>query len=397
MDAKLSLGEPRVLVSREALLHNASLCRRTVAPGVKICAMLKADAYGHGVDIVADTLANFSTRKYEAPLVDALAVASIDEAERLPATILPVYVFRPVENCFLGRQRARLEQAIRNGWVLTLCSASAADDLARIATSIGRRASVQVMLDTGMTRCGAAADELDNLHSTIASHSALKLTGLCTHLACAEEQGGETTAEQLRRFEAASAAWAARVKGSLIRHAANSAAMFFSPESHYDMVRPGIALYGLDPRLAPSSERLLKPALKWTAPLVQIHHAKAGTAVGYGQTWRAERDTRVGLVPIGYADGYSRQLSNRGTMIVQGQPCPVVGRVSMDLTTIDLTNAPHAVLGDEVTILDPDPLSPASVYEIARLTDTIPYEVTCGIGQRIHRVPIEVATGVTAA
>jgi alanine racemase len=367
MDAKSSLGEPRVLVSREALLHNASLCRRTVGPGVKICAMVKADAYGHGVDIVADTLANFSTRKYEAPLVDALAVASIDEAERLPATILPIYVFRPVENCFLGRQRARLEQAIRNNWTLTLCSASAADDLARIATAINRRANVQVMLDTGMTRCGAAADELDNLLDTIASHSALKLTGLSTHLACAEEQGGEATTEQLNRFEAATAS---RAKANLIRHAANSAAMLFTPESHYDMVRPGIALYGLDPRLAPSSERLLKPALKWTAPLVQIHHAKAGQAVGYGQTWRAGRDTRVGLVPVGYADGYSRRLSNRGTMIVQGQPCPVVGRVSMDLTTIDLTSAPHAVLGDEVT---------------------------CGIGQRIHRVPVEVPQGVTTA
>ena len=112
MDAKLSLGEPRVLVSRQALLHNASVVRKAVGPLVRICAMIKADAYGHGADIVADTLANFSTRKYEAPLVDALAVASIDEAERLPHTILPVYIFRPVENCFLGRQRSRIEQAI---------------------------------------------------------------------------------------------------------------------------------------------------------------------------------------------------------------------------------------------------------------------------------------------
>jgi len=111
MDAKLSLGEPRVLISRDALLHNASVVRRTVGPGVRICAMVKADAYGHGADIVADTLANFSTRRYEAPLADALAVASIDEAERLPHTILPVYVLRPVENCFLGRQRSRIESA----------------------------------------------------------------------------------------------------------------------------------------------------------------------------------------------------------------------------------------------------------------------------------------------
>src|SRR4051812_36836859 len=173
MDAKLSLGEPRVLVSRAALLHNASVVRRAVGSGVKICAMIKADAYGHGADIVADTLANFSTKKFEAPLVDALAVASIDEAERLPQTILPVYVFRPVENCFLGRQRSRIEQAIRNGWVLTVCSGSAAQDVGRIATAIGKRASVQVMVDTGMTRSGVALGEFGGVLESVAALPAL--------------------------------------------------------------------------------------------------------------------------------------------------------------------------------------------------------------------------------
>jgi alanine racemase len=396
MDAKISLGEPRVLVSRAALLHNASVVRRTVGPGVKVCAMIKADAYGHGADIVADTLANFSTRKYEAPLVDALAVASIDEAERLPHTILPVYVLRPVENCFLGRQRSRIEQAIRNAWIMTVCSGSAADDVARIATSIGKRAAIQLMIDTGMTRSGVLGEELAGLLDTIESHASLKLVGLCTHFACAEDLGSEATAEQLRLFTDATDAVAPRLRNKVIRHVANSAALFLRPETHLDMVRPGIALYGVDPCLAPSSERLLKPVMKWTAPLVQIHDVKAGAAVGYGQTWRATRDTRIGLVPVGYADGYPRCLTNRGVMVVQGQACPVAGRVSMDLTTIDLTNAPHAVLGDEVIVLDSDPLSPASVYELARLAGTIPYEITSGIGQRIHRVPIEIEQGVPA-
>ena len=394
MDAKLSLGEPRVLISRAALLHNASVVRKAVGPGVKICAMIKADAYGHGADIVADTLANFSTRRYEAPLADALAVASIDEAERLPPTILPIYIFRPVENCFLGRQRSRIEQAIRNGWILTICSDAAAADVARIAASIGKRAAVQVMLDTGMTRSGVDAADLGDVLDTIQSHPSLKLTSFCTHFACAEETGGEVTTHQLQLFNAACDAVAPRLKHKVLRHAANSAALFLCPNSRLDMVRPGIALYGLDPCLAPSSERLLKPVLKWTAPLMQIHSIKAGAAVGYGQTWKAPRATRIGLVPVGYADGYSRSLSNRGVMVVQGQPCPVVGRVSMDLTTIDLANVPSAIPGDEVTILDPDPLSPASVYELARLANTIPYEITCGIGQRIHRVPIEIEQGV---
>jgi alanine racemase len=141
---------------------------------------------------------------------------------------------------------------------------------------------------------------------------------------------------------------------------------------------------------------VLKPVLKWTAPLVQIHTIKAGATVGYGQTWKAQRDSRIGIVPVGYADGYPRVLSNRGVMMVQGKPCPVAGRVSMDLTTVDLTDVPQPMLGDEVGVLDSDPLSPASVYELARLAGTIPYEITCGIGPRIHRVPVEIEQGVLA-
>jgi alanine racemase len=389
MDAKLSLGEPRVLVSREALLHNAAIIRRTIGTTVKICAMIKADAYGHGAAIVADTLANFSTKKYEAPLADALAAASIDEAERLPDTILPIYIFRPVENCFLGRQKSRIEQAIRHGWILTLCSGAAADDVSRIAGAMNKRASVQIMLDTGMTRSGVAPEEFADVFDTVIANPALKLAGVATHFSSAEDMTSSATADQLARFNQS-------ISGrKILRHAANSAALFFHPDTHLDMVRPGLALYGIDPTLSPTYERPLKPVMRWTAPLVQIQNVAAGACVGYGQTWRAPTDTRIGLVPIGYADGYSRALSNRGVMMLHAQPCPVAGRVSMDMTTIDLTRAPHAVVGDEVTILDPDPLSPASVYEIARLCETIPYEIMSGIGQRIHRIPIEVTASIS--
>ena len=156
MDAKQSLGEPRLLISRDALLHNAALVRKVIAPGTRICAVVKADAYGHGADIVIDALYNFSTDNLEAPAVDAVAVATVDEAEALPGSALPTFILRPVENGFVASQRTRIESAIRNGWTLTLCSPSAADDVARIALGLNKRASVQVMLDTGMSRTGAA-------------------------------------------------------------------------------------------------------------------------------------------------------------------------------------------------------------------------------------------------
>jgi alanine racemase len=177
--------------------------------------------------------------------------------------------------------------------------------------------------------------------------------------------------------------------GRVVRHAANSAAAFFRPDAHFDMVRPGVALYGIDPTLRPSADRTLRPAMKWTAPLVGIKDARKGTCVGYAQTWTAGRDTRVGLVPVGYADGYPRCFSNRAAVVVHGRPAPVIGRVSMDLTTVDLTDVPQAVVGDEVTLLDSDPLSPASVYALARWAETIPYEVFCRIGQRVRRVAVE--------
>jgi alanine racemase len=388
MDAKQTLGEPRVLISRSALLHNAGLLRRAIAPGTRICAILKAEAYGHGAGIVADALCNFSTDGTDASAVDAIAVASIDEASLLPETKLPVIVFRPLENAFLGRQRQKLEEAVRNGWTLTLCSPSGAEDLSRIAIAAGKRAAVQVMIDTGMTRAGVDPSQLQELLHKIDSRPSLRLVGVCTHFSNADESHSAATLDQFARFRQCTDPYAEMFRGKVVRHAANSGAVFFLPASHMEMVRPGIALYGIDPSGKPNMSRGLRPVMKWTAPLVGIRQVRKGTGVGYGQTWQSPRDTRIGLVPVGYADGYPRCYSNRASMLVAGRPAPVVGRVSMDLTTIDLGEIPQAQVGDEITLLDNDPLSPVSVYALAKWADTIPYEIFCRIGQRVQRVAI---------
>jgi alanine racemase len=156
-----------------------------------------------------------------------------------------------------------------------------------------------------------------------------------------------------------------------------------------DMVRPGISLLGIDPTGKPNTNRKLRPVMKWTAPIVAIHDVAQGQSVGYGQSWVAPRATRIGVVPIGYADGYSREFGGKAVMILNGKPMPVVGRVSMDFTTIDLGAAPWAVVGDEVVALDNDPLSPASVYSLAEIAGTIPYEIFCRIGQRVLRVGVD--------
>lgn len=393
-------GEPRLLISRHALLHNASVIRNAVGPTVRLCAMVKADAYGHGAAIVADTLSNVSLpeRELSAPAVDALAVATIDEAESISPSrsALPVVVFQPIENAFIGIHRAQIELAITRGWTLTLCSKSAADDVARIAAAVGAaktgagrhmRANVQVMIDTGMARSGAEAPRAKELIDRVAQWPALRLVGICTHFACAESAGDTFTRRQLQQFDSVTADYA----GKVVRHACNSAATFFTPEAHLDMVRPGIAIYGIDPTGRPNIDRKLRPVMTWLAPLVGVRDIPTGTPVGYDQTWRSTRPTRLGLVPIGYGDGYLRAFSNRAVMMVNGRPAPVVGRVSMDATTIDLTDIPNANIGDDVTILDADPLSPASVYALAKIADTIPYELFTRIGPRVKRVAVEPA------
>jgi alanine racemase len=210
MEAKHSLpknflGEPRLLISRQALLHNARVIRRAIGPGVKLCAMVKANAYGHGVEIVADTLCNFDggdTDGFAAPAADQLAVATIEEAADLPLaaeSLVPVLVLRPAENAFLGRQRDGIDLAIHRGWTLTVATAAAADDVARIAQARGRRAAVHVMVDTGMTRCGTPIDLLDDLIAHIESREGLRLVSLGTHFACSEMPDAQFTAEQLAR------------------------------------------------------------------------------------------------------------------------------------------------------------------------------------------------------
>ncbi len=389
------MNDSQLLVSRDALLHNVRLLRRAVAPHVKLCATVKANAYGHGAALVVDALTNFSLDDLDAPVVDQLAVATIDEAAELaPNTGLPVLVLRPVENVYVGRNRDALEHAIRSGWMLTVITAAAAEDVNRVAMGCGKRALVHVMVDTGLTRCGVCLEHLDLLLNKIESRSALRLVGIASHFANSDAPNHPFTAEQIDRFIQATDSLASSRK--ITRHLANTGGIFFEPRAHLDKVRPGLGLYGIDPTGTPTLDRVLRPAMKWTAPLIAIHHVKRGTTVGYGQTFTAPQDTRVGLVPVGYADGYLRAFSNRGVMMLHDRPLPVVGRVSMDYTMLDLGRAPNAIVGDPITVLDNDPLSPASAYALARLADTIPYELFTRIGPRVRRVGVEPADNEVA-
>lgn len=386
MDVRTFPDQPRLLISRDSFHHNLRLIRQRLLPGTKICAMVKADAYGHGADLICDTLCNFESEHLPTPAVDMLGVGCMEEAAALAETSLPVLVLRAVENGYVGPARAAIEHAIRSGWVLTIGSLACADDIARIAMSIKKRAMVHVMIDSGMTRCGCSIEQITELLKKIELQSSLSLYSLGTHLATADVPNDPYITEQLGRFRSATDAFVAARERKPIRTVANSGGIFFAPSTHMNMVRPGISLYGIDPTCRPNMNRPLKPVAKWVANLISILDAKQGSSIGYGRTWRAERDTRIGLVPVGYGDGYPRCLGNKAMMIVNGIVVPVVGRVSMDLITLDLHDVPQAQVGDDVIVMDDDPLSPASAYALAELAHTIPYELFTRIGPRVKRV-----------
>lgn len=383
MDAKHFLGEPRLLINPDALRTNLRTLRRHLAPTVGVCAVLKANAYGHGATVIAEVLCQIES---ESPFdrVDAFAVATFEEADELRDMNKPIMLLRPVENAFLGRQRELIEHAILNGWTMTLRSASAADDIARIAMHLQKWASVQIMVDTGMHRCGVACDEFPHVLERVLHHPTLRLSGVATHFANSDCSGNSYTIHQLRLFNRLLDEYP--ILESVAKHAANSGAIFFTPRSHFDLVRPGLSLYGIDPTGHPCTDRPLVPVARLVAPIIAVHDVETGQTVGYGQTFVATEPTRIGIVALGYADGYPRAASNRGVVQVHGHFCGVVGRVSMDMTAINLTRCPDAGIGDEAVFIDSDPHSPSSIYPLTRITDQIAYEILTGLGSRIKRV-----------
>lgn len=387
MDANSTAGSTRLLIDARALATNVRTLRRVCAAGTNIVAVVKADAYGHDAALIAQLL---TLIEEDGPFtkVDQFAVATAEEAAALGEVSKPIMLLRPIENVFLGRQRDAIEYAIRHGWTLTLSSPNAAADVARIALHLQTRARVQLMLDTGMVRCGCPADQFDALLERVLGHDHLKLVGVCTHFVNGEVAGDPLTHRQLRLFE--NAVNGHPILENIPKHACNSGGVFNWPRAHYDAVRPGLSLYGIDPSGRPNIDRPLAPIARWTAPLMAIHDVKPGQGVGYNHTWTAQAPSRIALLPVGYADGYPRSASNRAVVMLHGVPCGVVGRVSMDMMTVDVSRVSDACIGDEVTLVDSDPLSPASLYKLCQASDMIPYEILTGIGARVRRVPIGV-------
>jgi alanine racemase len=335
-------------------------------------AVVKADGYGHG--------AVPSARAALAGGADRLAVATADELETLRAGGIeaPVQVLGPLTPPEMAR-------AVAAGGELTLWTPEAAVAAAGLGDA-ARPVPAHLKLDTGMGRLGARPETAAAL-ADAASRPGLDVVGLMTHFAAADEPEGENAGfmrEQLLRFTGALADLRPRFPGALV-HAANSAATLRDPGTHRDMVRCGIALYGCSPFMEDPDAHDLRPAMEWVSWLASIKTIRSRESVGYGRTYRAARGTRIGLVPVGYADGYARVLSNRSRVLVGGRPVPVVGTISMDQLTVDLGPEGPCAVGDEAVLLGARAGERITAEELGRLAGTINYEVTCSVGARVPR------------
>lgn len=367
-------------ISASAVRHNMQLLRWHVGPDTKLCAVVKADCYGHGLETLWRVISGQA---------DWLAVATPTEAITLRDLGYdgPLLMFFSACAYADGQEmREALDELIVRRITLTVVSAPEAEFAAEAAVRLGIPADVHVKIDTGMGRSGVWHADAPALIEQVRNREGLNLTGLYTHLAAADEADKGAARHQLDNFR--EAAGTCPTEG-LMLHAANSAGTIDLPESHFDMVRPGIAVYGYQPSDEMQRRLELRPALRLTAMLMQAKELPAGSGVGYGLTYTFTEKARVGLVAVGYADGYMRCLTGKVSMRVRGADLPVRGRVAMDQVIVDLTGVPEARVGDEVEIISPDPAAPHSVENLARLAGTIPYEITCGLGRRVRRRLVE--------
>ncbi|MDA2934160.1 alanine racemase [Acidobacteria bacterium AH-259-D05] len=340
-----------VEVSLSRLQENSAAVRNRLSSSTRIIAVVKANAYGHGVEQVSKCLFNCGILDF--------SVATLEEAVELRQSI-PKGKILVLQGCLAGEEKAFREYDLT----------ASLFDLRRVPEDI----KVEVKLDTGMTRLGIPWEEAGKMVRELDA----KITGLYSHFACSD-QDPDFTRLQLKRFEQATADLA------YPRHISNSAGLQF-PEAHLDAVRLGLLLYGISP--SPSLD-WVQPILSWKTRILTLRSIPKGQSIGYGRTFTTSRDSLIGVLPVGYADGYNRLFSNQGQVRIQGQLVPLVGQVNMDLISVDLTDVSNPAVGEEVVLLEDSSDSPISVTAWAETLETIPYEVFTSIKDRVERVYLD--------
>ncbi len=362
-------------INLDAICNNILNTKKLIGNSTKIMAIIKADGYGHGAVPIARALEQIG--------VDAYGIAIIEEGVELrnaginkPLLILG---YTPKE------QYRQLVQYDITQTIFQLCSA---EDLSREAIRQNRIANVHIKIDTGMSRIGFSDTEesIENIKK-ISLLDGININGIYTHFACADESNKTSAHNQLKRF--LNFVKRLEQEGIVIsvKHISNSAGIIDLPEAKLDMVRSGISTYGLYPSEEVNKEKLpLEPAMEIKTHVSYVKEIDAGIGVSYGSTFITNRKTRIATIPVGYGDGYPRQLSSKGRVLIHGKSAPILGRVCMDQFMVDVTEIEDVAQGDVVTLLGKDKEEYISVEELANMSYSFNYEFICNVGKRIPRI-----------
>ncbi len=374
----------KAYISKRALQHNIQVIRK-VCHKTPICAMVKANAYGHGIKEV------FLSLKEQA--INFWGVASPEESIELKELGAKgkILLLRPVAPLIeVPRFRKELELLVYHNIRLTIASKEGLDFLEQaISTGLNKKPIIHLKVDTGMGRNGCRIEEAEEVIRRIYSNKQLIFEGIYSHFATADEKSLSFAKKQLDTFLSLLKKLEAMKINVPLKHIANSGAIFNIPSAHLDMVRPGIAIYGYANSNIKGSSAL-EPTMRIEVPILITKWLKKGESCGYGRTFVAKKPTRIALLPVGYADGIDRRLSNEGFVSFdERRITKIVGRVSMDLTAIDITAFPDIGTGSSVVIISNDRKMPNSVEAVAKRLNTIPYEISCAIGNRVQRILVD--------
>jgi len=363
-------------IDLDALATNFQVVKQRVGPDVKVMTVVKANAYGHGMVECARRLSNEGA--------DWFGVALPEEGIELRSA----GIVQPIL-CLAGFWYGQAAACIQHRLIPVVYHVDMVETLDQAANAAGVIADVHVKTDTGMGRLGVRFDTLTDFVDALKRFKNVRIDGLMTHFAAAEDLSCKPlTEDQIQRFDDAVKVFQDRGYELSYRHLANSAAIFGQPAAWGNMVRPGGVLYGLWRDILPllTEAPNLRAAMSLRSCITLLKWVPQGETIGYGCTFEASRKTLVATLPVGYDDGYMRGLSNRGHVIVRGSFAPVVGRISMDLTLIDVTNVPGVAFGDDVTLFGVRGALTIPAEDLAKIVGTLSYEVTCGIGKRVLRV-----------
>jgi alanine racemase len=360
-------------IDLDAVRHNFGSIRKKVGDDIKILAIVKADAYGHGAVEISKTLSKNG--------VDMFGIADLEEGIELRENNInvPMLLLNPI----LPEQT---DEVVKHSLGITVYDLDVARKMSAIAKRSHCSIKVHVEVDTGMGGTGAHPDKVLSLIKSLSLIENLTIEGIFTHFHSCDEKDKSFTHEQIKIFKKTLKQLEEEKIRIPLAHAANSAAILDIRDSYFNMVRPGLILYGILPSNYVSKSIDLKPVMSLKTRIINIKHLDSGSTVSYGRTFKILKSTIVATIPVGYKDGFSRYFSNLGKVLVNGRQTSIIGRVCMDRCFIDVTNVPNVNIGNEAVLYGKQNNETISIESSAELIDTIPYEIVCNIGRKVPKI-----------